>query len=100
MKIKVINPNTSVDMTRSIGAAARRYARPETELVTVSPERGPITIEDHYDAVLAAVGAMELPVAGTDDLLYWNDMLLFLNKNKGKSFTVQMDGVSYSLHAG
>lgn len=59
MKIKVINPNTSVDMTRSIGAAARRYARPETELVTVSPERGPITIEDHYDEVLAAVGAIE-----------------------------------------
>ena len=59
MKIKIINPNTSADMTRSIRAAAQRYARSETEIVTVSPERGPITIEDHYDEVLAAVGAME-----------------------------------------
>ena len=48
----------------------------------------------------AAGGSVELPVTGTDDLIYWRDMLTFLNSNKGKSFTVQMDGVSYTLHAG
>jgi allantoin racemase len=59
MKIKIINPNTFLDMTRSIGEAADRYAKPDTQVVTVSPERGPLSIEDHYDEALAAVGVME-----------------------------------------
>jgi len=59
MRIKIINPNTSADMTRSIGETAEMCARPDTEIVTVSPERGPISIEDYYDEALAAVGFME-----------------------------------------
>jgi len=49
MRIKIINPNTSADMTKSIGAMAKKHARPGTEIIAVSPERGPISIEDHYD---------------------------------------------------
>lgn len=59
MRIKIINPNTSEDMTRSIGVTAKKYARQDTEIVAVSPERGPISIEDFYDEALAAVGVME-----------------------------------------
>ena len=67
MKIKVINPNTCAEMTASIRVEAQRYARPGTEIVAVSPVRGPITIEDHYDEVLSAVGAVEEVRKGLDE---------------------------------
>ena len=67
MKIKIINPNTFQDMTRSIGEAAKKYARSGTEVVTVSPKRGPISIEDHYDEALAAVGVMEEVKKGEEE---------------------------------
>jgi len=59
MRIKIINPNTHQGMTRAIGETARRCARGDTEVVAVSPERGPLTIEDYYDEALATVGVME-----------------------------------------
>ena len=59
MKIKVINPNTYLAMTKSIDTIAKKCARPSTEIVSVSPERGPITIEDNYDEALATVGTIE-----------------------------------------
>ena len=37
MKIKVINPNTTLEMTEGIGEAARSVARAGTEIVAVSP---------------------------------------------------------------
>ena len=48
----------------------------------------------------ATAKSITIPVHGMDDLIYWHEMVTFLNNNKGKSFTVQMDGLSYSLHAG
>ena len=48
----------------------------------------------------AAAGAMTIPVTDDASLLYWHDMVTFLNKNKGKTFTVQMDGTNYTLNAG
>ena len=59
MRIKIINPNTCEEMTRAIGAMAQKCASPGTEIVAVSPERGPITIEDYYDEAIAAVGVIE-----------------------------------------
>lgn len=59
MKIKVINPNTYLAMTKSIDIIAKKCARSGTEIVCVSPERGPITIEDNYDEALATIGAIE-----------------------------------------
>ena len=41
MKIKVINPNTTMAMTEGIGEAAREAARAGTEIVAVSPDFGP-----------------------------------------------------------
>ncbi|MBM3677447.1 MAG: aspartate/glutamate racemase family protein [Actinobacteria bacterium] len=60
MRILVINPNTSEEMTRDIGEAARRYARPGTEIEAVSPEWGPRSIEGHYEDYVAAVAALEV----------------------------------------
>lgn len=49
MKIQVINPNTSLAMMESIGAAARSVARAGTEIVAVCPTFGPASIESYYD---------------------------------------------------
>lgn len=59
MKIKVINPNTSLEMTESIFKAARDCARSDTEIVAVSPERGPISIENFHDQLWAIPGLLE-----------------------------------------
>lgn len=59
MRILVINPNTSVEMTQDIDDEAHRYARPGTEVVTVCPEWGPRSIEGHYEDYLAAVATLE-----------------------------------------
>jgi len=59
MRIKVINPNTTLSMTRTIGAAAARVASPGTEIVAVSPAMGPVSIEGHYDEAVSALGVLD-----------------------------------------
>ncbi len=59
MKIKVINPNTTLEMTEGIGAAARSVARQGTEIVAVSPSFGPDSIECYYDEYVAACGVLD-----------------------------------------
>jgi allantoin racemase len=59
MRIKVINPNTTVSMTEKIGEAARRAAAPGTEIIAVNPGMGPVSIEGHYDEALATLGLLE-----------------------------------------
>jgi allantoin racemase len=60
MRILVINPNTTEEMTDDIGRQARRYAHPETEIEAVSPAWGPRSIEGHYEDQLAAVATLEV----------------------------------------
>ena len=60
MRILVINPNTSEEMTRDIGEAARRYARAGTDIETVCPDWGPRSIEGHYEDYVAAVATLEV----------------------------------------
>lgn len=45
--IQVINPNTSLAMTETIGAAARAVAAPGTEILAVCPSAGVPSIEGH-----------------------------------------------------
>ena len=40
MRIKIINPNTSAEMTRAIGVAGHSVARPGTATTAVSPVYG------------------------------------------------------------
>jgi allantoin racemase len=60
VRILVINPNTSEEMTRDIGEAAQRYARPDTEVETVCPDWGPRSIEGHYEDYVAAAATLEV----------------------------------------
>lgn len=67
MKILVVNPNTSPEMTDDIGRAARKYARQGTEVVTVCPSWGPRSIEGHFEEALAATATVETIAASRDD---------------------------------
>ncbi|MDM0115859.1 aspartate/glutamate racemase family protein [Variovorax sp. J22R133] len=59
MRIKIINPNTTLSMTEKIGACARSVARPDTRIIAVSPAMGPVSIESHYDEALAVPGLLQ-----------------------------------------
>jgi allantoin racemase len=52
MRILVVNPNTTASMTAKIGDAARRVARPGTEIVAINPKSGPASIEGYYDEAI------------------------------------------------
>jgi allantoin racemase len=60
MKIMVINPNSSVDMTNHIRKTLEGIKRPETELIVTCPDKGPVAIESAYDETLAAFYSMDL----------------------------------------
>jgi allantoin racemase len=59
MRIKIINPNTTLGMTETIGKAAREVASPGTEIVAVSPRMGPVSIEGYYDEAMSVVGILD-----------------------------------------
>jgi allantoin racemase len=64
MRIRVINPNTSVSMTAKIGAAARAVAGVGTHIDAVQPSFGAPAIEGHFDEVWGAAGVSEQVLAG------------------------------------
>ena len=57
--IQVINPNTSLAMTETMGTAARAFAAPGTEILAVCPTHGVESIEGHFDEAIAAIGVLE-----------------------------------------
>jgi allantoin racemase len=59
MRIKVINPNVTASMTSKIGAAARAAAAPGTEIIAVNPDKGPVSVEGHYDEAVSVIGVLE-----------------------------------------
>lgn len=67
MKIKVINPNTTKGMTKGIDRAAKNVARNDTEIITVSPEMGPKSIESYYDEYLSVPGILEEIKSGEEE---------------------------------
>ena len=64
MKIKIINPNTTLRMTREIEEAAKKYASEGTEVYAVSPPTGPDSVESLYDEVLASPGVISEVIKG------------------------------------
>jgi allantoin racemase len=63
MRILVINPNTTQEMTDDIGRVARAAASPGTEIDCVSPAAGPRSIEGFTDEVLASYHTVETVAA-------------------------------------
>jgi len=64
MRIRIINPNTTESMTRTIAAAARAIAGKGTEIVAATSKSGPVSIEGHYDEALSVVGLVDEIRAG------------------------------------
>lgn len=60
MRILVINPNTSVAMTRSIANELQRVKRPDCQVDVVNPELGPEAIESAYDESRAVPEMLKL----------------------------------------
>lgn len=58
MRILVINPNTTPSMTDKIAEAARRAARPGSEILAVNPADGPESIEGFYDEAFSVPGVI------------------------------------------
>lgn len=59
MRIHVINPNSSVDLTDAVAEAARSVVSPGTTITAVNPSKGPTVIEGSYDEVLATYHLVE-----------------------------------------
>ncbi len=64
MKIRVINPNTTAEMTYGIGKAARAVAAFGTEIAAVTSQSGPVSIEGYYDEALCLPGLLREIVVG------------------------------------
>ncbi len=58
MIIKVVNPNTSLEMTALVDKSAKAVAGPGTSVYAVSPMMGPESIESHYDEALSVPGLL------------------------------------------
>jgi len=64
VKILVINPNTTLTMTTTIGECARAVAGPGVTVEAVSPVGGPVSIESHYDDAMSVPGVLAEIAAG------------------------------------
>ncbi|GAA3718006.1 aspartate/glutamate racemase family protein [Oceanisphaera sediminis] len=59
MRIKIINPNTTQSFTDALQRLADQVARPDTQVLAVSPASGPASIESFYDEALSVPGVLE-----------------------------------------
>jgi len=48
-------------------------------------------------ATRRAAGTLKLSVTRQTDIDFWTKLISYLNKNKGKTFVIQLDGKDYSL---
>lgn len=67
IKIKVINPNTTLSMTKSIEMCAKKYANKDTIIYAVSPDIGVNSIECYVDEYLAIPGVLKEIAKGEEE---------------------------------
>ena len=72
MRLLVINPNTTRAMTAKIATAARRVARPGTEIIATQPDIGPESIQGFLDVARSQQGLLEVARRHPDvDAVVW-----------------------------
>ncbi len=64
MKIKIINPNSTVAFTNALLQLAQQGARTDTQILAVNPSKSPPSIEGFYDEALAIPYLLEEISAG------------------------------------
>ncbi|MER7250791.1 aspartate/glutamate racemase family protein [Kribbella sp. NPDC000426] len=62
MRILIANVNTTKTMTETIRAQAAAYASPGTEVLGLTPDVGPESVEGNFESYLAAVAVMDAVV--------------------------------------
>ena len=67
MRIFVINPNSSVNITNHLRDTLNKIKRSDCELTVVCPDHGPVSIESSYDETLAAYHMMPLVKRANDE---------------------------------
>lgn len=67
MRLLIINPNTSAEMTETIGAAAQSAVGDDLAVDTVCPDQGPASIEGVYDEVVSAYWTVDKALRMADD---------------------------------
>ena len=63
MRISIVNPNATMAMTQSVGAAARRVAGAGTQIAAYGNADGPLSIEGHVDGAMAVPGLLRTLLA-------------------------------------
>ena len=93
MKILVINPNTTLEMTNSIGEMAEKYSNPGTEVTAISPEWGPRSIEGHFEEYLSAMATVETVAKFKEDFEVdvYNSPFQFINRRNEITVSVISD---------
>lgn len=71
MRILIINPNTSEEMTKTIDSTAKKYASLGTEITTVSPPDGPTFIANAYDAAIQTPKVIDILEKNRDSYDYF-----------------------------
>ena len=66
MKLLLVNPNTTVSMTDKMRDAACAVASPGTEIVALTAEYGPESIEGYYDEVFSIPAMLDAVKAHPD----------------------------------
>ena len=66
MRILIINPNTSDEITEGDDMAAKKYARADTEIKTVGLKEGPRSLESYYEIAVVAPGILERVIEGNE----------------------------------
>jgi allantoin racemase len=76
-KVKIINGNTCDAMTANIDAVAQSVKLPQTQIVTVQPQSGPVSVEGFYDEYRVIPGILDQILLDTDSeafiLACWGD---------------------------
>ena len=59
MKILLINPNSTASMTKKAYVAAKRVARLDTEIIAVTSQNGPSSIEGYFDVAMCQAALLQ-----------------------------------------
>jgi len=71
MKILLINPNSSAEMTQTIDSEAKKHAAPGTEITTVNPPDGPAFMSNDYHLAIQTPKVLDILEKNKDKYDYF-----------------------------
>ena len=66
LRILIVNPNTTKNFTNQVQSIAEKYASADTEVLAVTSESGPRSIESIYDELLSSHGTLSVLIENQD----------------------------------